>query len=183
MVNLLLAVAVIAFVVSIGFLLDWLRHGATVGKLEKAVWDADWDASPMRFGNVTQGSQVKRQLEDAHAAAVEACQRVRRRRKFSRRAAMACVGVGLLFLGSIPACGSYLAGQGGAPAAARAWVDRNRPSWYVSECQPRDTNRDGYVTCTIVGPGEAIDAIECGVDRWFHGFGVSGCKPALRGIR
>lgn len=179
MVNLLLMITGAALVASIGFLLDWLRYRAAARGLVQAVLDAD----PMRFGNATQGGQTKRHLENTYAVAVEARDRAWRRRKFSRRAAEVCAVVGLLSFGVIPACGSYLAGQGGAPAAAHAWVDQNRPSWRVSECQLRDTNSDGYVTCTIVGPGEAIDAIECGVDRWFHGFGVSGCKPALRGIR
>lgn len=178
MVNLLLAVVATALVAAIGFLIDWFRHGATVDKLEQAVWDT----SPVRFiASITPAAQATRVA--TNNALVEAYQRARRRRKFSRQAAVTCVVVGLLFLGAIPACGSYLAGQGGAPTAARAWVERNRPSWRWSECQPHDTNGDGYVTCTIIGPGDAVDAIECGVDRWFHGFGVSGCKPALRGAR
>lgn len=176
MVNLLLMIAGAAFVASIGFLLDWYRHDVAARGFARTVLDAD----PMRFGNVIQGQAEPRNV---FATAVEARDRAWRRRKFSRRVAALCAVVGLLTLGSIPTCGSYLAGQGGAPTAARAWVERNRPSWRWSECQPHDTNGDGYVTCTIIGPGDAVDAIECGVDRWFHGFGVSGCKPALRGAR
>ena len=159
MINVLLVTASVAFGGAVGAWLRWWRLDATVKRLMQATRD-------------TRSEQ-----------AFEAYYRVRRHRRFVRRSATVCTIVGLFPFLVIGACSANLAGQGGAPAAARAWVDRNRPSWHVSECQPRDTNRDGYVTCTIVGPDEAIDAIECGVDRWFHGFGVSGCKPALRGIR
>lgn len=175
MITALLVTGSVVFGAAVVAWLMWWRLGVAAEKLEQAVWDTRPEQA------VT--PPAREALVAANSVAVASYRRVRHRRKFARRSAIACIIIGLIPFLVIGACGSYLAGQGGAPAAARAWVDRNRPSWYVSECQPRDTNRDGYVTCTIVGPGEAIDAIECGVDRWFHGFGVSGCKPALRGIR
>lgn len=176
MAALLVTIAILALSATVVALIEWWRRGSGIEKLEQAVWDT----RPTRRVNAVSSLQ---QATAAHNAAVEACHRARRRRKFVRHVATVCAVIGLLPFAVIGACSAHLAGRGGAPAAARAWVDRNRPSWRVSECQPRDTNSDGYVTCTIVGPGDAIDAIECGVDRWFHGLGVSGCKPALRGVR
>ena len=81
---------------------------------------------------------------------------------------------------ALGAAGSYIAGQGDAPMFAKEWTEKHRPDWTVDECRSRDTNDDGYITCTMDGPpGTDPEPIECGVNRWYHGYRVSGCKPVL----
>lgn len=81
---------------------------------------------------------------------------------------------------ALAAAGAYIAGQGDAPLFAKSWAEKHRPGWSVGECQSRDTNDDGYITCTLDGPpGSDPEPIECGVNRWYHGYRVSGCKPVL----
>ncbi len=79
------------------------------------------------------------------------------------------------------AAGSYIAGQGDGAKAAREWVAKYRKGWTVGECQPRDVDDNKYITCTLVGPSpdDNPEPIECGVNRWYHGMGVSGCKPVF----
>ena len=83
--------------------------------------------------------------------------------------------------GALLIAGSYIAGQGDAPRAAHAWGAKFRKGWTVGECQPRDTDDNGYITCTLIGPDEGDDPepIECGVNRWYHGLNVEGCKPVF----
>lgn len=74
--------------------------------------------------------------------------------------------------------GSFWAGAGDAPASAEAWVKEWRPGAKV-ECQKRDTDGNGYVSCTVgfERNGEReVESIECGVNRWYHGFNTSGCR-------
>jgi hypothetical protein len=86
----------------------------------------------------------------------------------------------LLSGGALLAAGEYIAGQGDAVEEAESWVHQFRPGWRLGDCQPRDTDNNGYVTCTLVkGAGEEIEPIECGVNRWYHGWRVSGCKPVF----
>lgn len=94
------------------------------------------------------------------------------------------VGIGAAAMAIVSAlvlagAGEYIAGQGGAPQAAEAWVKKHRPAWKVGECQPRDTDGNKYITCTIDGPDGEVEPIECGVGRWYHGYGVTGCKPVF----
>lgn len=78
--------------------------------------------------------------------------------------------------GLVLAAGSaYFAGQGDALDAARDWAAKWRSDAAI-ECQARDTDDNGYVSCTVGIPGGEIRAIECGIDRWYHGWGVTGCR-------
>ena len=57
----------------------------------------------------------------------------------------------------------YFAGQGDGPAFARAWVQRWHPG--VESVGYDDEQGD-----------HKIEAIECGVNRWYHGYRVTGCR-------
>lgn len=81
---------------------------------------------------------------------------------------------GLLIVIGIFAFGAYIAGKGDADHAAQQWVDRWAPG-AAFECQSRDTNDDGYVTCTVK-QDDQLESIECGVDRWYHGWQTEGCR-------
>ncbi len=84
----------------------------------------------------------------------------------------------ILSLGS-----SYWAGQGDGARFAREWTARWRPDSDV-ECQPMDTDDNGYITCTVgqqtaeraTSKPVILDAIECGVNRWYQGYKVTGCR-------
>lgn len=101
-------------------------------------------------------------------------------RLWSSLATVVALVAGAIFAG----VAVYLAGQGDGLKFAREWVLRYRPGWTVGECQPRDTDDNGYVTCTLVPPsgdpdGDDPEPIECGVNRWYHGLNVTGCKPVF----
>lgn len=75
----------------------------------------------------------------------------------------------------------YLAGQGDGPAFARQWVERWHPAAHPEvECQELDSDDNGYITCTVGYDDEQgkhqLEAIECGVNRWYHGFRTTGCR-------
>ena len=79
-------------------------------------------------------------------------------------------------LAGIVTCGPFIAGQGDAPRDAELWIERNIPDPVLNlECQPRDTNEDGYVACTISTATRVIP-LECGVNRWYHGCNNAGCR-------
>jgi hypothetical protein len=71
--------------------------------------------------------------------------------------------------------GRYFAGQGDALDTAHAWTAKWRPGATV-ECQTLDTDGNGYVSCTVGTPDGEIDAIECGVNRWYNGWRTTGCR-------
>lgn len=94
-------------------------------------------------------------------------------------------GAGVLLatvaFGGLVAGGSYMAGKGDAEAFAREWSTRFRPGSDV-ECQGRDTDSNGYVTCTVSYEQDGrteVEPIECGVNRWYHGLDVTGCNPLV----
>lgn len=75
----------------------------------------------------------------------------------------------------------YLAGQGDGPAFARQWVQRWHPAAAPEvECQELDSDDNGYITCTVGYDDEQgkhqLEAIECGVNRWYHGYRTTGCR-------
>lgn len=89
----------------------------------------------------------------------------------------------LLLFGAtgLTVCGPFIAGQGDAPRDVELWIERNIPEPVLNlECQPRDTNEDGYVACTVSTATRVIP-LECGVNRWYHGCNNAGCK-IQRGI-
>lgn len=89
---------------------------------------------------------------------------------------------------------TYIAGSGEAPQAARDWADEHvvagRSGLRVStSCTGRDTDNDGYVSCTLT----VVDAstqdehqwptethtLECGVNHPLSGCATTGCKPSF----
>lgn len=96
---------------------------------------------------------------------------------------------GALYVGGFGLCacivivggfGSIIAGKGDSERFADEWVKRWRPGAVV-ECQARDSDDNGYNTCTVGWTDDAgvshVDAIECGINRWYQGFNVTGCRP------
>lgn len=87
------------------------------------------------------------------------------------------------FIVAFAAC-SYINGKGDAEESAAAWVRDNLPGATFSnhECQDRDTDDNGYVSCTVSvrwenDPGIEIIPIECSVNRAGNGCGNKGCRP------
>lgn len=83
----------------------------------------------------------------------------------------------MLFGVSCSQCG----GSGDAPASARKWAEAHYAGKYTSvECLPRDTDGDGYVSCTVFfkKAGDVI-GLECATGR-INGDGCSqkGCRVA-----
>lgn len=95
------------------------------------------------------------------------------------------VGVVVLVIAAsiLHECGAVIAGQGGALEAAQAYTTQHHPGG-VASCLSRDTDDDKFITCTTTwrdtpeGP-EQTESLRCGVDRWYHGYNVSGCTPIL----
>lgn len=88
---------------------------------------------------------------------------------------IASIVLAILLGATLAIGGSYFAGRGDAAESAKAWVAKWRPGASI-ECQARDTDGNGYVSCTVGGDGAPIEAIECGVNRWYHGFQTRGCR-------
>ncbi len=81
----------------------------------------------------------------------------------------------LLALSLIISCGIGKAGD-----SAKSFADRRFPDNKGIECMTDDTDDDGYVSCTIFMPDEAIP-IECATEQW-HSDGCgrnSGCRMAM----
>lgn len=92
-------------------------------------------------------------------------------------AGLVCALAGAALFGA----GAHWAGPGDAHKFAQEWVDKWHPNDSAQiECQGRDTDDNGYVTCTVgwKDPDGAtqLEAIECGVNRWFHGYNITGCR-------
>lgn len=95
--------------------------------------------------------------------------------------AMAATGAAVVVLAVLETAAPHIAGQGDAPRFAAQWRDRWKPGAEL-ECQPRDTDNNGYLTCTVGTPGtDDLTAIECGVNRWYHGLNVTDCR-LMRGF-
>lgn len=78
----------------------------------------------------------------------------------------------------------YVNGRGDANKFAAAWISENLPDATRTShtCQSRDTDNNGYVTCTVsatfIGDTRPeIIPLECGVNRVGTGCNVEGCRP------
>lgn len=68
-------------------------------------------------------------------------------------------------------------GTGEAETSAKAFAARHFEGHKGIECMTRDSDSDGYVSCTIFLPNEAV-GIECATER-LGGCGNSGCRMAM----
>jgi hypothetical protein len=71
-------------------------------------------------------------------------------------------------------------GVGKAPESAKSFADRRFEGHKGVECMTEDTDDDGYVSCTIFLPDDAV-AIECATEKW-HSDGCgrnSGCRLSM----
>lgn len=91
---------------------------------------------------------------------------------------------------SIAAC-SIINGQGDAKKFAEQFAQENygRAAHYSINCQTRDTDDNGYVTCSISvqwdneNPRRELIPIECSVNRTGSGCNNEGCRPMVYSIR
>jgi hypothetical protein len=87
-------------------------------------------------------------------------------------------------VGSMVAC-SYIAGSGDADKFAEDWsrVNTFGAADVSHQCQTRDTDGNGYVSCTVSvqwergNPRREMIPIECAVNRVGNGCNVEGCRP------
>ena len=69
-------------------------------------------------------------------------------------------------------------GPGKSEASAKSFAERRFENNTGVECLDRDTDGDGYVSCTIFLPNDAI-AIECATENHVLGCSSSGCRMAM----
>lgn len=69
-------------------------------------------------------------------------------------------------------------GVGEAENSAKSFADRRFEGHKGVECMDRDTDGDGYVSCTVFMPNDAI-AIECATENLRAGCSSSGCRMAM----
>lgn len=68
-------------------------------------------------------------------------------------------------------------GVGEAENSAKAFADRRFENSTGVECMERDSDGDGYVSCTIFLPDDAV-GIECATENLHAGCNNSGCRMA-----
>lgn len=69
-------------------------------------------------------------------------------------------------------------GVGEAENSAKSFADRRFEGNKGVECMTRDTDGDGYVSCTVFMPNDAI-AIECATENHALGCHSTGCRMAM----
>lgn len=87
-------------------------------------------------------------------------------------------------LSSMAACG-YINGKGDADKFAEQFIDDNFPGAVATshQCQSRDTDGNGYVTCSVSvqwdasSPRREVVPLECAVNRAGNGCNNEGCRP------
>lgn len=84
-----------------------------------------------------------------------------------------------LFAALVLASSSILTacGVGEAKNSAKSFASRNFKNHTGVECMSRDSDGDGYASCTIFLPNDAI-AIECATEKLTTGCGNTGCRIA-----